>query len=119
MLKAEDVQVLRMGEPITAVSLAPAMDLLATTHVGRRGIYLWSNQLLFGTGVPPAHSDRPVDARLPAITPGMSIYAPLRTHARSCTRMHARMHAREPNGVASHHSRHATSCKHSQDQQDT
>ncbi len=59
-----------MGEPITAVSLAPAMDLLATTHVGRRGIYLWSNQLLFGTGAPPAHSDRPVDARLPAITPG-------------------------------------------------
>ena len=64
------IQVMRMGEPITAVSLAPAMDLLATTHVGRRGIYLWSNQLLFGTGVPPAHSDRPVDARLPAITPG-------------------------------------------------
>ena len=30
---------------MTALSLSPALDLLATTHSDRRGIYLWANQV--------------------------------------------------------------------------
>ena len=44
------MQALHVGCPITALSFAPNMELLATAHVNRRGIYLWSNQLLFGSG---------------------------------------------------------------------
>lgn len=48
------------------------MDLLATTHANRRGIYLWSNQALFGN---PANlragSERPVRCGLPA--PGADV----------------------------------------------
>ncbi len=38
-------QVLKLGAPVTSLSLSPALDLLATTHVNRRGIYMWSNQV--------------------------------------------------------------------------
>jgi hypothetical protein len=34
-----------LGSPVTSLSLGPCQDLLATAHVGRRGIYLWSNQV--------------------------------------------------------------------------
>ena len=44
------MQALHVGSPITALDLSPNMELLATAHVNKRGIYLWSNQLLFGTG---------------------------------------------------------------------
>lgn len=43
-------QVMRLGGPVTAVTLSPAMDLLATAHAGQRGIFLWSNQRMFGFG---------------------------------------------------------------------
>ena len=36
------------GPPVTALSLSPALDLLATAHAGRRGVFLWANQALFG-----------------------------------------------------------------------
>lgn len=42
------LQVMRLGAPVTALTLSPAMDMLATAHASARGIYLWSNQLLFG-----------------------------------------------------------------------
>ncbi len=50
-------QVMVLGAPVTAVTLSPAMDLLATAHAGQRGIFLWSNQCMFGSGaeVPPPH----------------------------------------------------------------
>lgn len=41
-------QVMRLGAPVTALSLSPSMEMLATAHASARGIYLWSNQLLFG-----------------------------------------------------------------------
>lgn len=39
---------MRLGTPVTALTLSPCMDMLATAHASARGIYLWSNQLLFG-----------------------------------------------------------------------
>lgn len=50
---------------MTSLSLSPAMDLLATTHVEKKGIYLWSNQLLFGSGIDIIQSERPINVRLP------------------------------------------------------
>lgn len=41
------------------------MDLLATTHVDKKGIYLWSNQILFGSGIDVIQSEHPVNVRLP------------------------------------------------------
>ena len=61
---------MRLGAPVTALSLSPAMDLLATCHVERRGVYLWSNQLMFGSGADVVPSDRPVSIRLPSLSTG-------------------------------------------------
>ena len=63
-------QVLRLGAPVTALSLSPVMDMLATTHVNRRGIYLWSNAAIYGSGADVRPSELPVDARLPALASG-------------------------------------------------
>lgn len=43
-----DMQVMRLGAPVTALTLSPDLGMLATAHASSRGIYLWSNQLLFG-----------------------------------------------------------------------
>lgn len=61
---------LRLGAPVTALSLSPAMDLLATAHVGRRGLYLWANSLVYGRGAEAVPSEAPLDARLPALAAG-------------------------------------------------
>ncbi len=62
---------MRLGAPVTAVSLSPSLDMLATTHTDRRGIYLWSNQAVFGN---PAdfvtHSEEVVDLSLPTVGSG-------------------------------------------------
>ena len=63
-------QVLRLGAPVKALSLSPVMDMLATTHVNRRGIYLWSNAAIYGSGADVRPSELPVDARLPALASG-------------------------------------------------
>ena len=49
-----------MGTPVVSLSLSPAMGMLATAHVNRRGIYLWANQLVFGVGPTISPSDNPV-----------------------------------------------------------
>jgi U3 small nucleolar RNA-associated protein 21 len=51
------LQALALGLPVAALSLSPSMELLATAHVGQRGISLWSNKLLFSghRGEPIAH----------------------------------------------------------------
>ncbi len=64
------MQVLKLGPPVTALSLSPTMDMLATTHVNRRGIYLWSNATIYGSGADIRPSVLPVDARLPALASG-------------------------------------------------
>ena len=47
------------------------MDMLATAHVNRRGIYLWSNSAIYGAGAGIHPSEKPVDARLPALSAGV------------------------------------------------
>lgn len=64
------VQVVKLGSPVTAVQLSPGQDLLATCHVKRRGIYLWYNHLVFGSGADIQPSTRPVNAALPSIASG-------------------------------------------------
>ena len=63
---AQVLQVLRLGSPVTSVSLSPSQDLLATTHVEHNGVYLWANQLIFGSGADVIPSEKPINARLPA-----------------------------------------------------
>ncbi len=64
------MQVVKLGSPVTGVQLSPSQDLLATTHVKRRGIYLWYNHLMFGSGADIQPSTRPVNAALPSIATG-------------------------------------------------
>lgn len=57
-----------MGSPVTCLSLSPAMDMLATTHVHKRGVFLWSNQMLFGDpSAVSVYTDTPVPVALPSI----------------------------------------------------
>lgn len=63
-------QVMKLGTPVTSLSLSPAMDLLATAHVEHKGVYLWSNQMLFGSGADLAPSETPINVRLPRVTRG-------------------------------------------------
>lgn len=64
------VQVVKLGSPVTGVQLSPGQDLLATCHVKKRGIYLWYNHLMFGSGDDIQPSTRPVNAALPSIATG-------------------------------------------------
>jgi U3 small nucleolar RNA-associated protein 21 len=59
------LQVLKMESAITSLSLAPAMDILVTTHVEKRGIYAWANELIFGALESITASNKPIVARLP------------------------------------------------------
>ncbi|PNH10160.1 WD repeat domain-containing protein [Tetrabaena socialis] len=70
---AQCLQVMKLGSPVTSLSLSPSLDLLATSHVNRRGIYLWSNQAVFGPPAAIPHSEAPVPlvrAMLPTISDG-------------------------------------------------
>jgi hypothetical protein len=58
---------MRLGSPVTSLSFSPAGDLLATTHVDQRGVYLWSNQLIFGSGADVVASEVPINVRLPSV----------------------------------------------------
>lgn len=66
------LQVLRLGSPVTSLSLSPSQDLLATTHVEHDGVYLWANQLIFGSGADIIPSKKPINARLPSLNDGIS-----------------------------------------------
>lgn len=61
---------MKLGSPVTGVQLSPGQDLLATCHVKRRGIYLWYNHLMFGSGADIQPSTLPVNAALPTIATG-------------------------------------------------
>lgn len=41
VVAAKQMDSMHVGNAVTALSLSPAMDLLATSHVNRNGIYLW------------------------------------------------------------------------------
>ena len=64
------LQVVKLGSAVTGVQLSAGQDLLATCHVKKRGIYLWYNHLMFGSGADIQPSTRPVNAALPSIATG-------------------------------------------------
>ncbi|KAF6265106.1 WD40 repeat-like protein [Scenedesmus sp. NREL 46B-D3] len=67
------LQVMHMGTPVTSLSLSGSQDLLATAHVNKRGVFLWSNQLMFGDPASVAtYSEDPVPVHLPRIAAASS-----------------------------------------------
>jgi hypothetical protein len=61
-------QVMHMGTPVTSLSLSVTQDLLATSHINKRGVFLWSNQLMFGDPSAVAtYTETPVPVHLPSI----------------------------------------------------
>lgn len=60
------LQVMELGGTVTSLSLSPCLDMLATSILGRRGVYLWANRLYYTRegSIPP--SQVPVDVSLPA-----------------------------------------------------
>ncbi|KAL4559716.1 hypothetical protein LXL04_031861 [Taraxacum kok-saghyz] len=47
---ARQIDAIHVDVSITALSLSPNMDVLATTHVDQNGVYLWVNQAMFSGG---------------------------------------------------------------------
>ncbi|XP_027106936.1 U3 small nucleolar RNA-associated protein 21 homolog isoform X2 [Coffea arabica] len=47
VILARQIDALQVDVSITALSLSPNMDVLATTHVDQNGVYLWVNQAMF------------------------------------------------------------------------
>merc|ERR1719498_1738509 len=46
------LQTMRLSResPVVGLSLSPNMDVLATVHEGRRGVYLWANNQMYAPG---------------------------------------------------------------------
>ncbi|XP_020672729.1 WD repeat-containing protein 36 [Dendrobium catenatum] len=47
VILARQIDAISVDVSITAISLSPSMDILATSHVDQNGVYLWVNQVLF------------------------------------------------------------------------
>ncbi|KAJ4810553.1 Transducin family protein / WD-40 repeat family protein [Rhynchospora pubera] len=47
VILARQIDAMKMDVAVTALSLSPAMDILATSHVDQNGVYLWVNQAMF------------------------------------------------------------------------
>ncbi|KAJ0049625.1 hypothetical protein Pint_16795 [Pistacia integerrima] len=47
VILARQIDAVHVSVSITALSLSPNMDVLATTHVDQNGVYLWVNQCMF------------------------------------------------------------------------
>ncbi|KAF9597469.1 hypothetical protein IFM89_018915 [Coptis chinensis] len=47
VILARQIDALRVDVSISALSLSPNMDVLATSHVDQNGVYLWVNQAMF------------------------------------------------------------------------
>nr|GMD62614.1 U3 small nucleolar RNA-associated protein 21 homolog [Ipomoea batatas] len=51
VILARQIDAIQVDISITALSLSPNMDVLATTHVDQNGVYLWVNQAMFSGAV--------------------------------------------------------------------
>lgn len=47
VISAKQLDAMHVDEAVTSLSLSPSMDMLATTHVGHNGIYLWANRMIY------------------------------------------------------------------------
>ncbi|XP_028760737.1 WD repeat-containing protein 36 isoform X2 [Neltuma alba] len=97
VILARQIDAILADVPVTALSLSPNMDILATTHADKNGVYLWVNQAMF-SGAPNVdsfasgkdvvsiklpsisstndsqveHSDKPANASEPKDVPGFA-----------------------------------------------
>uniref|UniRef100_A0A1J3JJC1 U3 small nucleolar RNA-associated protein 21-like protein n=1 Tax=Noccaea caerulescens TaxID=107243 RepID=A0A1J3JJC1_NOCCA len=71
VILAKQIDGVRVDVPITALSLSPNMDILATAHSDENGVYLWVNQSMF-SGAPNVDSyasgKTVVNVRLPSVS---------------------------------------------------
>ncbi|KAK1413287.1 hypothetical protein QVD17_35059 [Tagetes erecta] len=73
VILARQIDAIHVDVPITALSLSPNMDVLATTHVDQNGVYLWVNQAMFSgaTQIGSYGSGKEVvNVKLPSISSG-------------------------------------------------
>ncbi|MES1910691.1 MAG: hypothetical protein MHM6MM_003238 [Cercozoa sp. M6MM] len=59
VVAARVVDWVKFARPVTSVALSPKGDLLATTHAGARGVFLWTHRAYY-THVPLRSVDEPV-----------------------------------------------------------
>ena len=57
------LQTMRLSResPVVGLSLSPNMDVLATVHAGRRGVYLWANSQMYAPGGSEGFANRDED----------------------------------------------------------
>lgn len=71
VILARQIDAIQVDVSITALSLSPNMDILATTHVEQNGVYLWINQAMF-SGDSSIHSygsgKEIVNIKLPSVS---------------------------------------------------
>ncbi|KAE8697073.1 hypothetical protein F3Y22_tig00110634pilonHSYRG00095 [Hibiscus syriacus] len=71
VILARQIDAIHVDVAISALSLSPNMDVLATTHVDQNGVYLWVNRSIF-SGAPNVDSfasgKEVVNIRLPSIS---------------------------------------------------
>ncbi|OMO58024.1 hypothetical protein COLO4_34912 [Corchorus olitorius] len=68
---ARQIDAIRVDVSITALSLSPNMDVLATTHVDQNGVYLWVNRSIFSGAANVdslASGKEVVNVKLPSIS---------------------------------------------------
>ncbi|KAL3516441.1 hypothetical protein ACH5RR_023343 [Cinchona calisaya] len=72
VILARQIDAIEVDVPITALSLSPNMDVLATTHVDQNGVYLWVNQAMFSRSANSESHGRGNEVlrfKLPSIAP--------------------------------------------------
>eukprot|EP01018_Ginkgo_biloba_P020289 Gb_24979 [translate_table: standard] len=47
VISSKQLDAMHVDVAVTGLSLSPNMDMLATTHVDRNGIYLWANRMMY------------------------------------------------------------------------
>ncbi|XP_076941049.1 uncharacterized protein LOC143610452 [Bidens hawaiensis] len=73
VILARQIDAIHVDVSITALSLSPNMDVLATSHVDQNGVYLWVNQAMFSgaTNIDSYGSgNQVVNVKLPSISSG-------------------------------------------------
>ncbi|KAF2297053.1 hypothetical protein GH714_016148 [Hevea brasiliensis] len=71
VILARQIDAIRVDVPITALSLSPNLDILATAHVDQNGVYLWVNQSMFsGASVVDSYASgkEVVSVKLPSVS---------------------------------------------------
>lgn len=71
VILARQIDAIHVDVPITALSLSPNMDILATAHVDQNGVYLWFNQSMFSGSSsvhPHASGEEVMNVKLPSVS---------------------------------------------------